>query len=99
MLAPPPAMAPPRSQPSVDLHGLHPEQALRRVEQGLHGARVAGMGTLTIITGRGFGNRLQAPVLRGQVERFLEREKVRLGVLDFSLTSQGGALLVRLRGR
>ena len=100
MLAGPATMDPaPRHPAAVDLHGLHPDQALRRVEQALHAARVAGEALVTIVTGRGWGNRLQEPVLRLRVEAFLDREKGRLGVLDYRQTSRGGALEVRLRGR
>lgn len=90
---------PPPPPRTLDLHGLRPDQALRRVEQELHAARVQGLPSLTIVTGRGLGNRLQQPVLRGRVEAFLAREGPRLGVLGVQATSRGGALLVRLRPR
>ena len=51
-----------------------------------------------MITGRGWGNLQQKPVLRPKVETWLRSpEGRRLGVIDFTEHSQGGALLVRLR--
>ena len=35
----------------VDLHGLRPDAALRRIEQELHAARVRGAGRIRLITG------------------------------------------------
>jgi DNA-nicking Smr family endonuclease len=53
---------------------------------------------LLVITGRGFGNRAQLPILRTRVEGWLRgAEGARAGVLAFELHSKGGALLVRVR--
>ena len=49
--------------PELDLHGLTPAQALRRLKAELHTCRVRGDSALTVITGQGFGNKLQQPVL------------------------------------
>ena len=88
---------PPLERPEVDLHGLTPDQALRRVRQGLHAARVRGRRSLLVITGRGWGNLAQTPVLRRRVEVWLGgAEAAALGVLGFSVTARGGALEVRL---
>ena len=68
-------MSPPphdRRPPEVDLHGLRPEEALRRLERGLHAARVRGEPTLLVITGAGHGNRQGLPVLRTRVEAWLK---------------------------
>jgi DNA-nicking Smr family endonuclease len=87
----------PNSLPELDLHGLTPSQALRRLKAELHTCRVRGDSTLTVITGRGFGNRLQQPVLRTQVEAWLDGPDGKgLGVLSWSRTHRGGALEVRL---
>ena len=80
----------------IDLHGLRPEQALRRLEQELHAARVRGERTLRVITGRGWGNRAQKPVLRGHVERWLANEGPTFGVLAARVVAKGGALDVEL---
>jgi DNA-nicking Smr family endonuclease len=81
----------------VDLHGLRPEQALHRLEMGLHTARIQGLERLLVITGRGWGNRLQQPVLRRHVEDWLRQRGARFGVQGWEETSRGGALLVELR--
>lgn len=83
---------------SVDLHGLAPERALRHLSQGLHGARLRGAREVLVITGRGWGNREQKPVLRLKVEEWLRGpDGARFGVESFETRSRGGALLVRLR--
>jgi DNA-nicking Smr family endonuclease len=83
--------------PEVDLHGLRPEAALRRLEQELHAARVRGAPGLVVITGRGLGNLAQEPVLRPRVEAWLRGpDGARFGVRDFRQIHRGGALEVRL---
>lgn len=82
----------------IDLHGLPPVQALRRLGQELHSCRQRRVDRVLVITGRGWGNKLQQPVLRPKVEDWLRgADGQRLGVLGFELHSDGGALLVRLR--
>ena len=84
----------------VDLHGLRPDQALRRVRQALHTARVRGDGGLRIVTGRGWGNLRQEPILRRRVESWLRGPEGRAaGVVGIEVTSRGGALDVRLEPR
>ena len=90
-----PAEDPPHE---VDLHGLRPDAALRRVAQEIHAARVRRMSTLKIITGRGWGNLLQQPVLRPKVEQWLQGpEGRRAGVVGFEVADEGGSLVVELR--
>lgn len=87
-------------RPEVDLHGLSPEQALRRVRQELHAARVRGYRRLLVITGRGWGNPSQKPVLRQKIADWLASpEALELGVRRFDVMSQGGALEVVLGPR
>ena len=81
----------------VDLHGLRPEQALRRLEQALHAARVRGSTSLLVITGRGWGNDRNEPVLRERMAAWLRSALGRsYGVRDVTVAAKGGALLVRL---
>ena len=81
----------------VDLHGLSVEQALRRIAQALHAARVRRQPRLLVITGAGWGNPDQKPVLRPAVEAWLRGPEGRaLGVKDVQRTHKGGALDVRL---
>jgi DNA-nicking Smr family endonuclease len=81
----------------IDLHGLAPEAALRRLGQELHAARVRGLGQVLVITGRGLGNKKQKPVLRGYVEAWLDGpDGRRLGVGGYERRHAGGALEVRL---
>jgi DNA-nicking Smr family endonuclease len=82
----------------VDLHGLRPDDALRRVEREIHTCRVRRLDRLKIITGRGWGNLKQQPILRPKVERWLSGPVARrLGVLDFEVADDGGSLVVRIR--
>jgi len=84
---------------SVDLHGLRPEDALRRLEQFLHAARVRGESPVLVITGRGLGNVRQQPILRGRVEAWLRGPQGRrFEVRRVTLRAQGGALEVELGG-
>jgi DNA-nicking Smr family endonuclease len=85
--------------PEVDLHGLHPEQAVKRLEMALHTARIQGSERLTVITGRGLGNAKQTPVLRKRVEAWLAAEGGRYGATRWQPISRGGALDVRFGGR
>lgn len=81
----------------IDLHGLTPDGAIRRLGQGLHAARVSGRRSVLVITGRGWGNRERKPVLRQHVERWLAGPEARRhGVRGFELAAKGGALNVRL---
>ena len=81
----------------VDLHGLRPEDALRRLSQALHTARVQRARTLRVVTGRGWGNREQKPILRQKVETWLSgSEGRRAGVLSHRRTRDGGALEVEI---
>jgi DNA-nicking Smr family endonuclease len=91
----------PRDDPfdaeSVDLHGLTVELALRRVAQALHAARVRGRTRLLVITGAGWGNPDQKPVLRPRVEAWLRGPEGRaLGVKDVRRVHRDGALDVLL---
>lgn len=82
---------------AVDLHGLGVEAALRRVAQALHAARVRGHKRLLVITGAGWGNADQKPVLRPGVEAWLRGPEGRaLGVKDVQRTHRDGALSVTL---
>jgi DNA-nicking Smr family endonuclease len=84
---------------SVDLHGLTGEQALRRVAQALHAARVRGHARILVVTGAGWGNAQQQPILRTKVEAWLRGPEARaLGVKDVQRVHKGGALDVRLGG-
>lgn len=84
--------------PEIDLHGMRPEEALRHLGRELHACRMRHEARVVVITGRGWGNPLQQPVLRPRVEEWLAGPEGRkFGVLGFEVTSLGGALLVRLR--
>lgn len=82
---------------ALDLHGLTVEQALRRVAQALHAARVRGRKRLLVITGAGWGNPDQKPVLRPRLEAWLRSPQGRaLGVKDVQRAHRDGALDLRL---
>ncbi len=81
----------------LDLHGLPPDRALRRVIQELHASRVRGLRRLRLITGRGWGNARQEPVLRTRIEAWLRGpEAASFGVQRFERSAKGGALEVFL---
>jgi len=82
---------------TVDLHGLTVEQALRRVAQALHTARVRGWTRLLVVTGAGWSNPDLKPVLRPRVEAWLRGPEGRaLGVKDVQRVHRDGALDVLL---
>jgi DNA-nicking Smr family endonuclease len=82
----------------VDLHGLTVDQALRRVAQALHAARVRRSPRLIVITGAGWGNPDGKPVLRPRIEAWLRGPEGRaLGVKDVRRVHREGALELRLR--
>ncbi len=82
---------------SVDLHGLTVEQALRRLTQALHTARVRGWKHLLVVTGAGWGNPDHKPVLRPRVEAWLRGPEGRAaGVKDVRRVHKDGALDVLL---
>ena len=85
---------PPEDPPElVDLHGLTPQDAERRLAQALHAARVRGLRELRVVTGRGWGNLRQEPVLRHRIEAWLAGpEGLRLGVRAVRVAAKGGAL-------
>lgn len=81
----------------IDLHGMPPEQALRRLSQGLHGCRQRRLPEALVITGQGRNNSTGRPVLRTRVEEWLAGDGGRrLGVRGFERDRHGGALLVQL---
>lgn len=88
---------PPPPAHRVDLHGLPPHQALRRLEQELHACRVRGKTELLAITGRGWGNLEQKPILRKKVEAWLRGPRGKaLGVSRVTIEHKGGALGIQL---
>ena len=87
------------TEAEIDLHGLPPERALRKLGQELHACRLRRMQYVLVITGRGWGNLQQKPVLRPMVEEWLRGEHgQRLGVLGYRVTARGGALILELKG-
>ena len=82
---------------SLDLHGVHLDRMDAYLEQFLHRARAGRHRQVEIITGRGASNRTGEPVLRKRVEKWLERNKGRFGIVQRQVTNRGGALLVDLR--
>jgi DNA-nicking Smr family endonuclease len=83
--------------PEVDLHRLSWSAAGRVLRRELHAARVRGEAGLIAITGLGFGNAAQKPVLRSHVEHWLASDEARhLGVLGFRRVHREGALEIRL---
>lgn len=87
----------PNSLPEIDLHHLTRPEAERRLSQELHACRVRGIGRILVITGRGYGNPTQAPVLRTHIEQWLAGpDAKRKGVQSFKRAHRDGALEVTL---
>jgi DNA-nicking Smr family endonuclease len=79
---------------------MHAADATRALARELHAARVRGAASVIAITGRGYGNRLQEPVLRTKVEAWLAGEEARrLGVRGFRRVHRDGALEIELARR
>jgi DNA-nicking Smr family endonuclease len=92
-----PRHQPPDDAPELDLHRLRADEAVRRLQRELHACRVRGAERLLVITGRGFGNRRQEPVLRTKIEAWLRSPEAReRGVRSITRVHRGGALEVRL---
>jgi DNA-nicking Smr family endonuclease len=90
----------PNSLLEVDLHRLTRAEAERRLARELHAARVRGVRRLLVITGRGWGNRTQEPVLRDHIEGWLAGpEGARNGVRSVRRVRRDGALEVTLAER
>ena len=84
----------------VDLHRRSREEAQRILARELHACRVRGLDRLLVITGSGYGNRTEEPVLRTHIEAWLAGPQARaLGVQGFQRAHRGGALDVRLGAR
>lgn len=88
----------PEGPPEVDLHGLRPSDALRRLSSALVAARLRRSTELVVVTGKGLGNLRQQPILRDKVEAWLAGpEGARHGVTGVAREPHGGALRARLR--
>jgi DNA-nicking Smr family endonuclease len=85
------------SLPTIDLHRLSGAQAERRLAQEFHACRVRGVARVVIVTGRGYGNAAQQPILRTHIEGWLAGAQAKsLGVLSFRRVHREGALEVVL---
>jgi DNA-nicking Smr family endonuclease len=90
-------MEEPNSLPTLDLHRRTWAEAERQVRHALLTWRRRGFELALIVTGRGWGNPRQEPILRTKVERWLDAEEARsLGVKGWRRVSRDGALEVRL---
>lgn len=82
----------------LDLHGMRVDEARQALARFLEESRSRGRRCIRIITGKGFGSRAAAPVLKGQVDRWL---RLRPEILAFCSATQRdggtGAVYVLLR--
>jgi hypothetical protein len=84
--------------PTLDLHGLSPDAALKRLELFLHSARVRGLERVIVVTGRGLSNGTGKPVLRERIEAWCRSPEGRnRGVAQVERVAKGGALELSLR--
>ena len=58
--------------PTLDLHGLGVQDALRETEQFLRDAQAEGLGSVRIVYGKGHGSRGGRGVLREVIPRWLD---------------------------
>ncbi|MCK6448785.1 MAG: Smr/MutS family protein [Planctomycetes bacterium] len=90
----------PNSLPELDLHRRTWAEAERLVRHALHTWRLQGVENAVLVTGRGWGNARQEPVLRTKLERWLETPDARaLGVRQWRRVARDGALEVSLARR
>lgn len=82
----------------LDLHGMRVEEARAALARCLAESRDRGARCIRVITGKGFGSRAAAPVLKAQVDRWL---RLRPEVLAFCSATRRdggtGAVYVLLR--
>jgi hypothetical protein len=91
------AMDDSNSLPELDFHRRTAAEAERLVRQALHTWRVQGVERAILVTGRGYGNAKQEPVLRTKVERWLDSPEARsLGVRSWRRVARQGALEIVL---
>jgi DNA-nicking Smr family endonuclease len=88
------------SLPSIDLHRMTAVESQRAVARALHTWRVQGVERAVLVTGRGYGNKRQEPILRGKMEAWLDGAQARsLGVRSWRRVARDGALEVVLARR
>jgi len=89
-----------RPEASLDLHGCYREEARSKVRAFLQNRHLAGMKTVLIITGRGQGSKGGEPVLRSEIETYLQT-KASAWVVEWGRAPKqyggDGALVVFLR--
>ncbi|MBI5434120.1 MAG: Smr/MutS family protein [Planctomycetes bacterium] len=72
-------------------------EAERLVRHALHTWRRQGVESAVIVTGRGYGNARQEPVLRTKLEHWLDAAEARgLGVRSWRRVAREGALEIQL---
>jgi len=89
-----------RPEASLDLHGCYREEARSKVRAFLQNRHLAGMKTVLIITGRGQRSEGGEPVLRSEIETYLQT-KASAWVVEWGRAPKqyggDGALVVFLR--
>ncbi|MEL6431254.1 MAG: Smr/MutS family protein [Planctomycetota bacterium] len=86
--------------PTVDLHGMTVDAALRRAAAELTRCRAGGARTLVLVTGQGFGSHGGRARLRPELERWLKgADAKRLGASSYRVLPQKGALEVTIQRR
>jgi DNA-nicking Smr family endonuclease len=86
--------------PTLDLHGLGVQDALRETEQFLRDAQEEGLGSVRIVYGKGHGSRGGRGVLREVVPRWLDtsgRPYVRRYERRPDASGQDGGMIVWIR--
>lgn len=88
-------------QGHLDLHGMTKVEARDAVERFLHDARLAGKRCVLLVHGRGLNSKDHIPVLKEQLQVWLNRGRIGKGVLAFATARPhdggAGALYVLLR--
>lgn len=85
------------SQPTLDLHGLSVDGALRRTRSELARCRAGGARKLVLVTGKGYGSHGGRARILPEIERWLRGEEAQgLGAQGIRRLPHGGALEVSI---
>ncbi|PFH49782.1 hypothetical protein AMATHDRAFT_146907, partial [Amanita thiersii Skay4041] len=80
------------SSQTVDVHGLRPQEAIEVTEKAFREALASGHGTLKVITGKGLHSKNNIPVLRNNLIKSMEEQRIPCEIDP----NNSGVLILRL---